>query len=61
MTPVFGALVYGLLPAAVRGPQGNPLGKGLLVRNEAKVGTWSVPHCDALRGSASVLLLRCGL
>ena len=40
--------MYGLLPAAVRRPHGNPFGKGLLVRKSGNVGAWRVPHKDAL-------------
>jgi hypothetical protein len=48
MTPVLGAWVYGLLPAAVSEPQGNPLGSGLFVRKWEKVGACKVPHNDRL-------------
>jgi hypothetical protein len=48
MTPVFGALVCGLLPRAVREPQGNPFGSGLFVRNGGIKGAFRVPHNEAL-------------
>jgi len=47
-TPVKGASVYGLLARAVRPPQGNPSGSGLLERNLGNVGAWRVPQVEIL-------------
>lgn len=47
ITPVVGLCSNGLVVAAVAVLQGNPFGKGLLVRKSGKVGAFKVPNSES--------------
>lgn len=46
ITPVVGLCSYGLVVAAVAVLQGNPFGKGLVVKKSGNVGALKVPNSE---------------